>query len=282
MRKKRKYREKSMARYRNVKMSELMTERSIMKRYIKILLTFCITLGLLSTTAFAAETDKPFDYEEKEIINTVQGILTEVDAFNDDELQYYAKNSLGITKTVCEDYLKLKENDTLGEFIEFEDAKVENTKNSAIVTVKAVYKKDVLTLTAIYKEIGTQIVPTEVKLAVGDAASAESLSKLDAVKNAGLNTLMGISIVVLMLLFISLIISLFKFIPKLQDKFTKRNENRTAQVTAVDNVVAQIAEKEELSDDTELAAVITAAICAATGSTGDSFVVRSIKRTRFR
>lgn len=252
-----------------------------MKKCIRILLTFCIIFGLLSGTVYAAEQEKPFDYKDEDIIATVQGILTEVNAFSDDELDYYMQNSLGITKSVCEEYRELKRNDTLGEFVEFKDSKIENTENSVIVTVTAAYKKEMLTLTATYKQIGTQIVPTEVNLKTGDALG--TTSKLEAIKNAGLNTLMGITIVVLILLFISFLISLFKYIPALQDKFAGKKEVKPESVMAVDNAVAQIAQREEeLTDDTELIAVITAAICAATGSSGDSFVVRSVRKTRFK
>ena len=47
-----------------------------------------------------------------------------------------------------------------------------------------------------------------------------------------------------------------------------------------DPVVTQIAKKEELSDDTELVAVIAAAIAAYEGSgSTDGFVVRSIRKS---
>ena len=47
----------------------------------------------------------------------------------------------------------------------------------------------------------------------------------------------------------------------------------------MDNVVAQNVEKEELSDDLELVAVISAAIAAYEGSgSTDGFVVRSIRK----
>ncbi len=250
-----------------------------MKKHIKVLLTLCIVLGMFSMTAYAEENEKPFEYEEEEIISTVQGILQEVDAFSIDELEYYTQNSLGITKTVCEDYLEYKEKDTLGDFVEFKDSSVENTENSAIVTITAVYEKKELTMTATYKAIGTQIVPTEVVMSTSDG---DNTSKLEAVKSAGLNTLMGISVVVIVLILISFLISLFSFIPKLQDKLSNRKNNKDTEMTAVDNAVARIEEAEELTNDTELVAVITAAICAATNSSSDGFVVRSIRKRRFK
>ena len=253
-----------------------------MKKCIKVLLTLCIILGMISTTAYAEET-KPFEYEDDSIIAIVEGILTEVDSFTDYELDYYIDNSLGITKTICEEYKELRENDTLGEFVEIKDSKIENTKNAAIVTVMAAYEKTDVNLTVTYMEIknGSEksIVPVDIEITVSDSGT---VSKWDSVKNAALNTLMGICIVVLMLTIISFIISLFKFIPKLQKKFSEKNNTTVYVDKAEDKVITQIIEKEEMSDDTELVAVITAAICAATGASGDSFVVRSIKKTRFR
>ena len=93
---------------------------------------------------------------------------------------------------------------------------------------------------------------------------------------AGMNTLMGMGTVFVILILISIIIYAFRIIPYLQNK--KKN---AADATAAkeDKVVEQIAQKEELvQDDLELVAVISAAIAAATGSSTDGFVVRSIKR----
>lgn len=98
-------------------------------------------------------------------------------------------------------------------------------------------------------------------------------------KKAGLNTLLGMGTVFVVLILISMIISCFSFIPKIQEKFTKKPKKEEIKNQAVDNTIAQIIEKEELADDLELVAVISAAIAAAEGATSaDGFVVRSIKR----
>ena len=94
---------------------------------------------------------------------------------------------------------------------------------------------------------------------------------------AGLNTLLGMGTVFAVLILISLIISLFGYIPKLVD--SKKKAPEKAQTEAADKVVAQIVENEELSDDLELVAVISAAIAAYEGSgSTDGFVVRSIRK----
>ena len=97
----------------------------------------------------------------------------------------------------------------------------------------------------------------------------------ESMARAGLNTLLGMGTVFAVLILISFIIAAFGLIPKLLDS-KKPVENKAA-----DNVVSQIVEREELSDDTELVAVISAAIAAYEGSgSTDGFVVRSIRKTR--
>ena len=91
-------------------------------------------------------------------------------------------------------------------------------------------------------------------------------------QRAGLNTLMGIGTVFVMLILLSLLISLFRFIPNPEAK--KAAEAKAAKA-------AKEAEAaENLADDGELVAVIAAAIAAAEGTTTDGFVVRSIRKVK--
>lgn len=97
----------------------------------------------------------------------------------------------------------------------------------------------------------------------------------ELVKQAGLNTILGMGTVFLVLIILLIVISLFRFIPDPSQKKAKA----PAAVASVDNAVAQIIENEEQQDDTELIAVIAAAIAAAEGSAStDGYVVRSIRR----
>lgn len=101
----------------------------------------------------------------------------------------------------------------------------------------------------------------------------------EKMSKAGLNTLIGMGTVFVVLIFLSLIISLFGLIPKIQAALAKKGEPKAA---AVENTVAQIIEKEEQAeDDGELVAVISAAIAAfeaANGHSADGYVVRSIRK----
>ena len=116
-------------------------------------------------------------------------------------------------------------------------------------------------------------------LTMKSAATNVDFTFGEKMEKAGLNTLLGMGTVFVVLILISLIISCFSFIPKWQAASEAKKQRKTTG-TAVDNTVAQIIEKEELSDDLELVAVITAAIAAGTGSSTDEFVVRSIKRVK--
>ena len=101
----------------------------------------------------------------------------------------------------------------------------------------------------------------------------------ELMKTAGLNTLLGMGTVFMVLILIMLLISCFKFIGNIGQKPAKKEEPKQ---TSVDKAVEQIAANEEAQDDTELIAVISAAIAAFEGSnaSGDGYVVRSIRRIR--
>ena len=113
-------------------------------------------------------------------------------------------------------------------------------------------------------------------------ASADLVYSLgEKMEKAGMNTLMGMGTVFVVLVLISLIISCFKVIPYLQNK--KANAGAKKEEKTADPVVEQIEQREEaaqeqLTDDLELVAVISAAIAAAEGTSVDGFVVRSIHR----
>ena len=92
---------------------------------------------------------------------------------------------------------------------------------------------------------------------------------------AFLNTVIGMGTVFVVLILISLIISCFTLVSKFEAK-----QKKEEPAPAAAPVVEQIAAKEELSDDTELVAVIAAAVAAYEGAAStDGFVVRSIRKS---
>ena len=95
---------------------------------------------------------------------------------------------------------------------------------------------------------------------------------------AALNTLLGMGTVFVVLILISIIISAFGLIPKLQASLAPK-KNEAIPVPAAAPTPAPVVEEEELSDDMELVAVIAAAIAAYEGTSVEGFQVRSIKRS---
>ena len=93
-------------------------------------------------------------------------------------------------------------------------------------------------------------------------------------ERAAMNTLMGMGTVFIVLIFISFLISCFKFI----NVFEKKVKSSPAPAAAPAPAPAAPAAEEDLTDDLELVAVITAAIAASEGTSTDGLVVRSIKR----
>ena len=108
---------------------------------------------------------------------------------------------------------------------------------------------------------------------------------MNVFEQALLNTLMGMGTVFAVLIFISFLISLFKYIPAIQNAFGKKKAAQEERPAPKRPILEEVVEEEELVDDGELVAVITAAIMAANGGaavSADKLVVRSIKRVKRR
>ncbi len=100
---------------------------------------------------------------------------------------------------------------------------------------------------------------------------------------AAVHSVIGIVIVFLALLFISFIISLFKYIAKFEQRSAEKKAEKNLAQSATKNTVSQIAAGEtDYVNNFELVAVITAAINEFEEARGNSFkngmVVRSIRK----
>ena len=108
----------------------------------------------------------------------------------------------------------------------------------------------------------------------------------DAMAEAAVNTVIGISVVFLALLFISFVISLFKYINKFEQKLADKKAGKAAPAPQSAPAAAPVVEAAPETDDLELIAVITAAIHAYEEAQGNAvsgdLVVRSIKKRNSR
>ena len=104
----------------------------------------------------------------------------------------------------------------------------------------------------------------------------EYKTKGEIMGKAGLNTVMSMGIVFLVLIFIALIIAQFKHLGNI---FNKPKEIPATVLEPVPAAPVVIEEEEDLTDDLELVAVITAAIAAASeNECTDGLIIRSIIR----
>jgi sodium pump decarboxylase gamma subunit len=145
------------------------------------------------------------------------------------------------------------------------------------VSVPAVFEKNGVESRAVvtflfnyYKDLSTeQMVPAYMTLAKEETFAGN-------MGGAGINTLMGVGTVFVVLIFLIFVISLFKYINKIGAK--KETKAAPAVQPAPVAAVPVPAVEENLTDDLELVAVISAAIAASENTSTDSFVVRSIKK----
>ena len=151
------------------------------------------------------------------------------------------------------------------------DFKYETSKDELKVTTAAKFKDRDATLTFVYNQ----------KLKLESMTVDGKYSMGEVLEKAGLNTVLGMGTVFVVLIFISLIISLFRFIPALEEAWKNRGKKSAKEAEAVvveEATQSASAEAEDVTDDTELVAIIAAAIAEYEGTGTDGFVVRSIRR----
>lgn len=103
-------------------------------------------------------------------------------------------------------------------------------------------------------------------------------------KQAAMNTVMGLGVVFVVLIFLTFLIGQLHWIPDLFNRKEKEKEaaKAAAPISVAPAPAPVVEEEENLTDDLELVAVITAAIAASEQTSTDGFVVRSIKKANRR
>ena len=152
-----------------------------------------------------------------------------------------------------------------GAYVSHGDYTVEITSSGYEVSTEAEYEDRNATIMFVFDEkMNVESMDVSAKFSMG-----EILTK------AALNTLLGMGTVFVVLIFLAFLISLMKYIPVVMEWF--ENKGKKA-IIVEDDDDEDDDEVENVEDDLELIAVITAAIAAQEGTTTDGFVVRSIRR----
>ena len=242
-----------------------------MNRKLNSLLAMVCVLALtlaMSVCAFAADTvteDEAANYK-----SAAETLISQIAGFSDEEIENYLAQDDAFTTATMESWKSVK--DELGAYSSIVSQDVE--KDGDVVTISTVAqfekaKADVVLML----DLGQQMY-TSMTYSVQYSLAAN-------MQRAGMNTLMGIGIVFLMLLFLSFVIGLFKYIEKFQNVGKKKaaEEAPKAEEAPAPAIAQSEAADEDFADDLELVAVISAAIAAYENTSGDSFVVRSIKKS---
>ena len=158
----------------------------------------------------------------------------------------------------------------VGDFVGFKDFEVTKAGKTISAVETMEFEERDVTLTYVISSVSQEVTAINVQMVY---------SKGEIMAKAGMNTIMGLGIVFFVLVLIAIVIYAFNIIPYITNKLNSKKNDSQDEVVA-DSVPKNVAsvDSEDMSDDLELVAVITAAIAASTGASTDDFVVRSIKR----
>lgn len=232
-------------------------------------MVFTLLAGSLS--AFAeSDIETQYGITTEQINQSVEGWIQSLEALTEEEIEEY-KDSDEMVATW------LEASEGAGAYVEVlgDEAAYEITEEGfeGEVPVKMENKEIVVKL-----DFNASTGAVAVTFSAEGASGGMGLGQI--FKKAGMNTLIGMGTVFVMLIFISILIWLLGFVPKLFNG-EKKEQVKAAEAVVTAPVVEQIVTKEAAgTDDKELVAVIAAAIAAATGTSTDSFVVRSIRKVR--
>lgn len=236
------------------------------KSLLSLVLVVCMVC-LSCVTVFAAK-DKVLT--EDQVASYKSGavkVIEQIAGLSDEEIQNYLDQDDDFVTAALTSWNNAK--DELGAYVEVGDQTVTTDGNNVIINSDVTYEN---------KTADVELIVNSKTNTSESMAFNINYTMGEKMEQAGLNTLMGIGIVFLMLIFLSFLISQFKHISNLTEK---KDSKSAAPAPAPAPAAAEEEQEEELADDGELVAVIAAAIAAYEGSTStDGFVVRSIKRSK--
>lgn len=260
----------------------------------KILAYICMIACIFGLTA-CGEGDgvTPYEQERLDDAGAAAGIV--INLFNDylclgvpfsvdelntnEEIEYLCEQYFGVqvdgyaVKTAVQSFDSGLE--TIGGIVQVGAADVKLDGKQIIVEVQVTGEKQ--------DAVAEVIFSNDIFMRLESAALNPVASMGTLMGKAAMNTLIGMGTVFAVLILISLLISCFRFINKAQDAVAKRREAKAADKSESDvageSGAPDVAFEAAEPDDTELVAVIAAAIAASRGETStEGFVVRSIIR----
>ena len=241
----------------------------MIKKITSVFMTFLVMAALvIGSTSMVFAADKIDESVKTSLITTAEGLTDAIVALKDADIENYMNTGDDFTTSAMQSWQTSK--DELGAKKESNGKTTVTLKDDQyIVTVPVKFEKANANFVYVFESTGTPVsMSVDVQYGLGKT-----------LQRAGLNTLMGVGTVFVMLILLSLLISLFRFIPNPEaKKAAEAKAAKEAQAAVI--AAAPVQAEENLADDGELVAVIAAAIAAAEGTTTDGFVVRSIRKVK--
>lgn len=248
----------------------------------KISISALILLLMLSLFGCGSKTAKDIEYHQEQMNANVNTLIEKFSSMTEEEFQTFEDMSdfqlsaalLFVDLPVeGEDFLAMVEAwragiNECGELLSVNERTFSAQKGGAEISIDADFKNRTAKIVFTFDE----------KMNITGMSVNAHYSISEILKKAGLNTILGMGTVFVVLIFISFIIYLFKYIPLIEKKFSRKAKAPQAAQPAEVSNAKETAVGEE--DDLELAAVIAAAIAASEGMQPEGFVVRSIKRRK--
>ena len=241
----------------------------MIKKITSVFMTFLVVTALvIGSTSMVFAADKIDESVKTSLVTTAEGLTDAIVALKDADIENYMNTGDDFTTSAMQSWQTSK--DELGAKKESNGKTTVTLKDDQyIVTVPVKFEKANANFVYVFESTGTPVsMSVDVQYGLGKT-----------LQRAGLNTLMGVGTVFVMLILLSLLISLFRFIPNPEaKKAAEAKAAKEAQAAVI--AAAPVQAEENLADDGELVAVIAAAIAAAEGTTTDGFVVRSIRKVK--
>lgn len=241
----------------------------MIKKITSVFMTFLVMAALvIGSTSMVFAADKIDESVKTSLVTTAEGLTDAIVALKDADIENYMNTGDDFTTSAMQSWQTSK--DELGAKKESNGKTTVTLKDDQYtVTVPVKFEKANANFVYVFESTGTPVsMSVDVQYGLGKT-----------LQRAGLNTLMGVGTVFVMLILLSLLISLFRFIPNPEaKKAAEAKAAKEAQAAVI--AAAPVQAEENLADDGELVAVIAAAIAATEGTTTDGFVVRSIRKVK--
>ena len=216
--------------------------------------------------------DGEIDEQTKTTIETTaEGLTNTIIPLTEDEIAAYMESGDAFTENAMTAWDSAREE--LGDLKKAGSAEIEYSNDEYTATVPVEFEKEDAEFIYVFDK---NLTPTSLSVDV-------KYSFATTMKNAALNTIMGLGTVFVILIMLIFLISLFQFIPGSlhhlgKNDWEKAKKKAAEEAASAPTPAPVAAAPVQEADNSELIAVIAAAIAASEGTSTDGFVVRSIRK----